>query len=122
MKTNVFDDRIFIFTPKGAVINLPRDSTPIDFAYAIHSELGNQLSIAKVNEKVAPLDSILHNGDRVEIIIDKNRSPSVTWLSFVKTSRAKEVIRSRINREQREMLIERGRFVLSSYLEKHFGK
>lgn len=105
MKTNVFDDRIFIFTPKGAVINLPRDSTPIDFAYAVHSQLGNRLSIAKVNGKVCPLDSILHNGDRVEIITDKNRRPSVTWLSFVKTSRAKEVIRSEINREQREILI-----------------
>lgn len=122
MKTNVFDDRIFIFTPKGAVINLPRDSTPIDFAYAVHSQLGNHLSIAKINDKVCPLDSILHNGDRVEIITDKNRRPSVTWLSFVKTSRAKEVIRSEINREQREILIVKGRMMLSEYLEKHYGK
>jgi GTP pyrophosphokinase len=122
MKTNVFDDRIFIFTPKGAVINLPRDSTPIDFAYAVHSQLGNRLSIAKINGKVCPLDSILHNGDRVEIVTDKNRRPSVTWLSFVKTSRAKEVIRSEINREQREILIIKGRMMLSEYLEKHYGK
>ncbi len=107
MKTNVFDDRIFVFTPKGAVINLPRESTPVDFAYAIHSELGNHLMIARVNGKVAPMDSILHNGDRIEIVTDKNRSPSVTWLSFVKTSRAKEVIRSYINGEQRETLIEK---------------
>lgn len=73
MKNNVFDDRIFLFTPKGAVINLPKESTPVDFAYAIHSELGNQLAIAKVNGKVVPLDSALHNGDRVEIVTDKNK-------------------------------------------------
>lgn len=107
MKTNVFDDRIFVFTPKGAVVNLPRGSTPVDFAYAIHSELGSQLAMAKVNGKMVPLDSVLHNGDRVEIVTDKSRRPSVTWLSFVKTTRAKEVIRSQINREQREMLIEK---------------
>ncbi|MDD2745489.1 MAG: RelA/SpoT family protein [Candidatus Gracilibacteria bacterium] len=122
MKTNVFDDRIFVFTPKGEVINLPRDSTPIDFAYAVHSQLGNHLAIAKVNSKVCPLDAVLHNGDRVEIVTDKNRRPSVTWLSFVKTSRAKEVIRSEINREQREILIIKGRMMLSEYLEKHYGK
>lgn len=122
MKTNVFDDRIFVFTPKGAVINLPKESTPIDFAYAVHSELGNRLMIAKVNGKVCPLDSPLHNGDRVEIVTDKNRRPSVTWLSFVKTSRAKDVIRSEINREQREILIVKGRAMLSDYLEKHYGK
>ncbi len=122
MKTNVFDDRIFLFTPKGAVINLPKNSTPVDFAYAIHSQLGNRLSVAKVNGKVCPLDSILKNGDRVEIVTDKNRRPSVTWLSFVKTSRAKEVIRSEINREQREILIIKWRMMLSEYLEKHYGK
>ncbi len=122
MKTNVFDDRIFVFTPKGAVINLPKDSTPIDFAYAVHTELGNRLAIAKVNDKVVTLDALLHNGDRIEIVTDKNRRPSVTWLSFVKTSRAKEVIRSEINREQREILIIKGRAMLSEYLEKHYGK
>jgi guanosine-3',5'-bis(diphosphate) 3'-pyrophosphohydrolase len=122
MKTNVFDDRIFVFTPKGAVINLPKDSTPIDFAYAVHTELGNHLAIAKVNDKVVTLDALLHNGDRIEIVTDKNRRPSVTWLSFVKTSRAKEVIRSEINREQREILIIKGRAMLSEYLEKHYGK
>ena len=122
MKTNVFDDRIFVFTPKGAVINLPKGSTPVDFAYAIHSELGNQLSIAKVNERVVPLDYFLHNGDRIEIVTEKNKRPSVTWLSFVKTTRAKEVIRSQINKEQHDVLIEKGKSMLSSYLEKHFGK
>jgi GTP diphosphokinase / guanosine-3',5'-bis(diphosphate) 3'-diphosphatase len=121
MKTNVFDDRIFVFTPKGAVINLPKDSTPVDFAYAVHSDLWNKLTIAKVNGKVVPVDTVLRNGDRVDIVTDKNKRPSVAWLSFVKTSRAKEVIRSEINREQREVLIIKGRAMLSTYLEKHYG-
>jgi GTP diphosphokinase / guanosine-3',5'-bis(diphosphate) 3'-diphosphatase len=122
MKTNVFDDRIFVFTPKGAVINLPRDATPVDFAYAVHSDLGNRLVIAKVNDKVGPLDAVLHNGDRIEIVTDINKRPSVAWLSFVKTSKAKEVIRAEINKEQREVLIIKGRMILSEYLEKHYGK
>ncbi len=122
MKTNVFDDRIFVFTPKGAVINLPRDATPVDFAYAVHSDLGNRLVIAKANDKVIPLDAILHNGDRIEIVTDINKRPSVAWLSFVKTSKAKDVIRSEINREQREVLIVKGRAMLSEYLEKHYGR
>ena len=75
-----------------------------------------------MNDRVVPLDRQLSNGDRVEIIPDKNKRPSITWLSFVKTSRAKEVIKSTINKEQREMLIERGRFMLNVYLEKNFGK
>ena len=122
MRLNVFGDRIFVFTPRGSVINLPRGSTPIDFAYTIHSDLGNHIAFARVNDRVVPLDRELANGDRVEIISDKNKRPSITWLSFVKTSRAREVIKSTINKEQREMLIERGRFMLNAYLEKNFGK
>lgn len=122
MKISLFDDRIFVFTPKGAVVNLPRGSSPVDFAYSIHSDLGNNLVIAKANGKVVPLDYELKNGDRVEIVTDKTRKPSVTWLSFVKTTRAKEVIKSYINREQREDILEKGRTILNSYLQKNFGK
>lgn len=122
MKITLFDDRIFVFTPKGAVVNLTRGSTPIDFAYSIHSDLGNHLMIAKANGKVVPLDYELKNGDRVEIVTDKSRKPSVTWLSFVKTTRAKDVIKSYINREQREDILEKGRSILNSYLQKNFGK
>lgn len=122
MKITLFDDRIFVFTPKGAVVNLTRGSTPIDFAYSIHSDLGNNLMIAKANGKVVPLDYELKNGDRVEIVTDKSRKPSVTWLSFVKTTRAKDVIKSYINREQREDILEKGRSILNSYLQKNFGK
>lgn len=76
--------------------------------------------IAKANGQVVPLDYCLHNGENVQIVTDKNKRPSLTWLSFVKTSRAREVIRQTINREQREQLIEKGRFILQSYLEKNY--
>ena len=122
MQISLFEDRIFVFTPKGAIINLPRGSTPVDFAYAIHSDLGNHLAFARANERVVPLDYELRNGDRIEIVTEKNRKPSVTWLSFVKTTRAKEVLKGYINKEQREELVEKGRSILNSYLEKNFGK
>jgi len=120
MKLGIFDDRIFVFSPKWDVINLPRGSTPVDFAYSIHSDIGNYLSIAKVNGKIVTLDHELNNWDRVEIIIDKNKKPLITWLSFVKTTRAKEVIKSYINKTNREELIEKGKYILNTYLYKNF--
>ena len=107
MKMNVFNDQIFVFTPKGQVINLPRSSTPIDFAYSIHSDIGNTVAIAKVNGKVVPLDYQLHNGESVSIICDKNNKPKPIWLSFVATSKAKEYIRQFLNREEREIFIDK---------------
>lgn len=121
MKIDLFDDRIFVFTPKWDVINLPKWSTPVDFAYSIHSDLWNHIAIAKVNWKVVHLDYELNNGDRVDIIIDKNRQPLITWLSFVKTNRAKEVIKSYINKSNREELIEKWKFILNSFLQKNYG-
>jgi GTP pyrophosphokinase len=91
---NIFQKRIFIFSPKGDVIELPEQSTPIDFAYAIHTDIGNKTTGVVVNDKIGTLDQILNNGDLVEIITDKNRSgPSSNWLKFVKTKHAKEMIR-----------------------------
>lgn len=120
MKLGIFDDRIFVFSPKWDIINLPRGSSPVDFAYAIHSDIGNYLSIAKVNGKIVTLDYELNNWDRVEIIIDKNKKPLITWLSFVKTTRAREVIKWYINKTNRDELLEKGRFILSSYLQKNY--
>ena len=122
MKVSVFSDQIFVFTPNGDIITLPKGSSPIDFAYAIHSELGNHMIVAKVNGQVVPLDYHLRNGENVQIVTDKNRSPSPSWLSFVKTSRARDVIRQFINREQRDELIDKGRFILNSYLEHNYGR
>jgi guanosine-3',5'-bis(diphosphate) 3'-pyrophosphohydrolase len=94
LKTDFFNNRIFIFTPKGDVIDLPEDSSPIDFAYAIHSDIGDHISGAKVNGKIAPILSKLKNGDIVEIITKKDSHPSSKWLEYSKTNVAKKNIRT----------------------------
>lgn len=95
VKLEVFRDRIFVFTPKGDVYDLPEGSTPVDFAYAVHTEIGNKCSRAIVNDKIAPLETKLRSGDLVEIMIDKSRkTPNRDWLKFVKTSRARDKIKS----------------------------
>jgi guanosine-3',5'-bis(diphosphate) 3'-pyrophosphohydrolase len=94
LKIDVFRDRIFVFTPKGDVIDLPEDSTCVDFAYAIHTDIGNMCTAAKVNEEVAPLDRRLKNGDMVDIIVDKSRKgPNPDWANFVKTRQAKQKVK-----------------------------
>jgi len=94
LKMDFFNDRIFIFTPHGDVIDLPEDSTPLDFAYSIHSDVGDHTFGSKINGKMSPIFSILKNGDIVEIITKKNSKPSNKWLEFVKTTIAKKHIRS----------------------------
>ncbi|MEX2052445.1 MAG: RelA/SpoT family protein [Candidatus Paceibacterota bacterium] len=94
LKTDFFNDRIFIFTPMGDVIDLPEDSTPIDFAYNIHSDIGNHTYGAKINGKMSQLFSKLKNGDIVEIMNKKDAHPSGKWLEYVKTTIAKKHIRS----------------------------
>lgn len=94
IKVDVFQNRIFVFSPQGDVFDLPENATPVDFAYIVHTEIGNKATGALVNNKMAPLDQELKNGDQVEIITDKNRKgPNRDWLKFVKTNRAKEKIR-----------------------------
>jgi len=102
LKIDVFRDRIFVFTPKGDVIDLPEDSTPIDFAYHVHTDLGNKCVGAIVNDQMASLDTKLNSGDVVKILIDKNRKgPSSDWLKFVKTSMARQKIKSQIKHESK---------------------
>ncbi len=97
-KIDVFQDRIFVFTPKGDVIDLPEDSTPIDFAYAVHTDIGNQCMGVMINDKIAPLNTKLKSGDTIEIIIDKTRPrPGRDWLKFVKTQRARNKIKASLN-------------------------
>jgi GTP pyrophosphokinase len=94
LKIEVFQNRIFVFTPEGDVIDLPEQSTPVDFAYHIHTEIGNRAVGAKINEEMAPLDAQLKSGDMIEIITDKNRKgPNYDWLKFVKTRTARSKIR-----------------------------
>lgn len=92
-KIDFFTNQIFTFTPKGDVIALPKGSTPVDFAYAVHSEIGNHCEFAKIGGKIVQLNHVLENGDIVEVSVNKNRSPSKDWLRFVKTPLAKSHIR-----------------------------
>ena len=94
IKIDVFQNRIFVFTPKGDVIDLPEGSTPVDFAYHIHTDIGNKCNGSLVNDEIAPLDTALKSGDVVEIIINKNRQkPNADWTNFVQTHLAKEKIK-----------------------------
>jgi len=103
LKTDFFKDRIFVITPQDDVVDLPTASTPIDFAYQIHSELGNQCVEAKVNNKIVPLDYELHSGDLVEIIIQKGKRPSKDWLRFVKTALAQKEIKSSLRTKEKKL-------------------
>ncbi len=118
LKIDLFKDRIFVLTPRWDNINLPAGSTPIDFAYEIHTDLWNHIVIAKINGQPSPLDKELKNGDIVEIITDKNKKPNPFYISFVKTTKAKNCIRSFLRNEDRELHIERGREILNNLLEK----
>ncbi len=106
LKLDMFRDRIFVFTPKGDVIDLPEDSTPIDMAYAIHTEIGNKVSQAKVNGEISALDKSLKSGDVCELIIDKNRkSPNKDWLKFVKTRHARSKIKAALSVANKGLLL-----------------
>jgi GTP pyrophosphokinase len=94
IKLDIFRDRIFVFSPQGDVFELPEKATPIDFAYAVHSNVGNKAAGVIINDKHSRLDHELKNGDSVEIILEKNRPyPSKDWLKFVKTKRARDQIK-----------------------------
>lgn len=96
LKTDFFENRVFVFTPKGDVVDLPEGATPIDFAYAIHSKIGDKMSHAKVNGKLVSIETHLKRGDLVEIVINKNGHPSPKWLEYVKTNMAKRHIQKYI--------------------------
>jgi GTP pyrophosphokinase len=95
LKIDVFQKRIFVFTPSGDVIDLPEDASPVDFAYAIHSDIGDRCTAARINGEIAALDARLYSGDMCEIVIDKNRKgPNPDWLKSVKTHHAKDRIKA----------------------------
>ncbi len=112
VKVNLFEDEVFTFTPRGDVIALPAGATALDFAYAVHTEVGHHCVGARINGKIAPLRQRLRNGDTVEIITHPKQNPSKDWLSFVKTSRARSKIRAVIRAEQRRRSQEIGRELL----------
>lgn len=112
LKIEMYPEEVYTFTPKGKVIVLPREATPIDFAYAIHTEVGHRCVGAKVNGGIVPLKSRLKNGDIVEIVTQVNHHPSRDWLALVKTSRARNKIKHWINLAQRAQAIEIGKKLL----------
>ena len=112
IKINVFDDEVFVFTPKGDVYDLPVGSTPVDLAYKIHSAIGNKCTGAKINRKIVPLSTKLQTGDIVEILMMNGKGPSLDWLKFVKTSSARSRIRQYFKKEQREENVYRGKEML----------
>jgi len=119
LKFDVFQDQVFVLSPKGDIIDLPARSTPVDFAYRIHTELGHRTIGARVNDRMAPLDYQLQNGDRVEILTTKMANgPGRDWLNFVATSGAREKIRQWLKRQHREENIVRGRDLLEHELQR----
>ncbi len=119
VKVDLFQDEVYVFTPKGDVRVFPRGATPVDFAYAIHSDVGDHCSGARVNGAIVPLRSQLRSGDVVEIVIDPNRMPSKDWLESVVSSKAKGKIRTFLRSEQRERSLRLGRELLDRELHKH---
>jgi guanosine-3',5'-bis(diphosphate) 3'-pyrophosphohydrolase len=111
---------VFVFTPKGSVIALPGGSTPVDFAYSVHTDVGNRCAGAKVNGRLVPLESKLSNGDVVEVVLNKGEhaAPSRDWLNFVKSPRARSKIKAWFSKERREEAIEAGRESIARQMRK----
>jgi len=118
VKTDLFDSEIYVFTPKGDVREFPEGATPLDFAYAVHTELGNKCTGARINGKMVPLRYQLQNGDTVEIMTSKTQEPSKDWLKYAVTNKAKQKIRQYVKEEQRRRSLALGK----DLVEKEFRK
>jgi len=117
VKVDLFDEEIFIFTPRGDVISLPKNATALDFAFAVHSDIGSRTIGAKVNSSMVPLKKGLRSGDIVEVLTSTSQKPSKDWLNWVITSKAKNKIRSALRKEQRDQSRQFGEDILSQALE-----
>lgn len=119
LKTELFEDEVYVFTPKGKIQVLPRGATPIDFAYSIHEEIGNHMTGCKINSKMMPIVTTLKNGDIVEIITsEKSKGPSRDWLKFIKSSTAKTRIQQWFKKNERAENIEKGKDILEKEIKK----
>ena len=116
-RLEMYQDQVFCFTPKGDLIVLPQGATIIDFAYAVHSDIGNTCMGAKINGIITPLRTILSNGDQVEIISSKNQQPSETWDEFVITGKAKSQIKKHIRSKKIELYKDTGKNILQRFFQ-----
>ena len=114
-KINLFQNDIYVFTPKGDVIELPKSATPVDFAYSIHSQIGDKCVGAKVNGKLQPLKTILKNGDQIEIITSEESQPSPLWQRFAVTSKVKSQVRRFFRTKKRDEYIMFGKQIVESF-------
>ncbi len=119
LKIDLFQDEVFVFTPKGDLFKLPRGSTPIDFAFAVHTGVGMHCIGAKVNGRIVPLKAQLKSGDQVEIITSANQEPHQDWLGFVKTGKAHQRIRKYLRENQQNQTLKFGEEILIKYLKKY---
>ncbi len=117
-KLNLFSSEIIIFTPKGEMVNLPKNSTIIDFAYEIHTQLGNHCIGAKINHKLVPVSHVLQSGDQVEILTSKTQTPQLSWLSFLATAKAKTKVKQSFKLDKKKHL-EQGRKIIEDQLAKY---
>jgi len=122
LKINLYQDEVFVFTPKGDVIKLPKGSTPVDFAFAVHTSIGMHCIGAKVNGKIVPLKYQLNSGDQVEIITSQNQHPNQDWLTFVKTAKARHRIRKYLREVQFEHSVKLGDEILQKYSKRYHLK
>jgi len=120
LRFEIAGSEVYVFTPKGDVIALPQESTPVDFAYAVHTEVGHRTMGARVNGRLVPLDSTLENGDVVDVFTSKSETagPSQDWMTFVKSPRARNKIRQWFSKERREEAVERGRNAMAKAMRK----
>ncbi|MGL4722695.1 MAG: RelA/SpoT family protein [Desulfovibrionaceae bacterium] len=118
LRLELFQDEVYVFTPRGAVLELPEGASPIDFAYAIHSEIGEHCTGTKINNKLSPLNTKLKTGDIIEIITDSSRGPSRDWLAFVVTTKARNKIRSFLRKQEKDESIILGKNILEKALRK----
>ncbi len=116
VKVDLFPDKVYVFTPKGEILRLPRGATAVDFAYAVHTDVGNHCVAAKIDRKPVPLKTILHNGETVEIITARNARPNPNWMNFVVTAKARNAVRAYLRNLQQDEAREFGRRLLAQAL------